>query len=208
MYSACQFELATFWVCSNHKCLCCFQSLHCVPLFVTLWHKRLLCPRLSPGVGSDSCLLNWWCYLTISFLLPSSPFTFNPSQHQDLFQWVGFLHQVAKALELQFQHQSFQWIFMVYFLYNGLVGSPCITRDSKESSPALQFKSMTSSAVSLLYGSTLTSIHDYWKNPQLWLHEPWLVKRCRFLTCCLEFSELSFQGERTFLFCHCGHHLH
>ena len=40
-----------------------------------------------------------------------SPPAFNLSQHQGLFQWVSSLHQVAKVLELQFQHQSFQWIF-------------------------------------------------------------------------------------------------
>ena len=40
----------------------------------------------------------------------------NLSQHQGLFQWVGFLHQVAKVLELQLQHQSFQCIFRVNFL--------------------------------------------------------------------------------------------
>ena len=45
----------------------------------------------------------------------SSP-VFNLSQHQGLFQWLGSLHQVAKVLELQFQHQSFQWIFRVDFL--------------------------------------------------------------------------------------------
>ena len=43
-------------------------------------------------------------------LLPPSPHALNLSQHQDLFQWVGFLHLMAKVLELQFQHQSFQWI--------------------------------------------------------------------------------------------------
>ena len=43
-------------------------------------------------------------------LSPSSP-TFNLSQHQDLFQWVSSLHQVAKLLEFQLQHQSFQWTF-------------------------------------------------------------------------------------------------
>ena len=42
--------------------------------------------------------------------------------------------------------------------------SPCGPRDSQESSPAPQFKSINPSAVSLLYGLTLTSIHDYWKN--------------------------------------------
>ena len=33
----------------------------------------------------------------------------NPSQHQDLFQWVNSSHEVAKVLEFQLQHQSFQW---------------------------------------------------------------------------------------------------
>ena len=40
-----------------------------------------------------------------------SPPAFNLSQHQGLFQWISSLHQVAKVLELQLQHQSFQWIF-------------------------------------------------------------------------------------------------
>ena len=43
-------------------------------------------------------------------LLSPSP-TFNLFQHQGLFQWVSSLHQVAKVLEFQLQHQSFQWIF-------------------------------------------------------------------------------------------------
>ena len=41
-------------------------------------------------------------------LLLSSPSAFNLSQHQGLFQRVSSLHHVAKALELQLQHQSFQ----------------------------------------------------------------------------------------------------
>ena len=42
--------------------------------------------------------------------LPSpSPPAPNPSQHQGLFQWVNFSHEVAKVLEFQLQHQSFQW---------------------------------------------------------------------------------------------------
>ena len=39
---------------------------------------------------------------------PSPPAP-NPSQHQGLFQWVNSSHQVAKVLEFQLQHQSFQW---------------------------------------------------------------------------------------------------
>ena len=42
-----------------------------------------------------------------------------------LFQWVSSLHQVAKLLELQLQHQSIQWIFRVDFLWDWLVWLPC-----------------------------------------------------------------------------------
>ena len=49
-------------------------------------------------------------------LTSPSPPTFNLSHHQGLFQWVSSLHQVAKVLEFQLHHQSFQWIFRVDFL--------------------------------------------------------------------------------------------
>ena len=48
-------------------------------------------------------------------LLSPSPPASNLSQHQGLSQWVSSLHQVAKALELLLQHQSFQWIFRTNF---------------------------------------------------------------------------------------------
>ena len=76
-----------------------------------------------------------------------------------LFQWVSSSHEVAKVLEFQLQHQSFQWIFRTDFLYDGLVGSPCSPRDSQESSPTPQFKSINSSA-SAFFMAQLSSIHD------------------------------------------------
>ena len=93
-----------------------------------------------------------------------SPTTFNLSQHQGIFRWVSSSHQVAKVLEFQLQHQSFQRTPRTDLHQNGLVGSPCSPRDSQESSPTPQFKSIISLALSFLYGPTLTSIHDYWKN--------------------------------------------
>ena len=53
--------------------------------------------------------------------------------------------------------------------YSGLISfrmdwSPCCPRDSQGSSPTPQFKSINSLALSLLYGPTCTSVHDYWKN--------------------------------------------
>ena len=75
-----------------------------------------------------------------------------------------------------FSNESVLWIrWPKYWSFNfsisssndGLVGSPCSPRDSQESSPTPQFKSINSSALSFLYSPTLTSIHDYWKNHSL-----------------------------------------
>ena len=96
-----------------------------------------------------------------------SPLALNPSQHQSLFQWVNSSHEVAKVLEFQLQHHSFQRNPRADLLQNGLVGSPCSPRDSQESAPKPQFKSVNSSALSLLHSPTLTSIHDYRKNHSL-----------------------------------------
>ena len=101
--------------------------------------------------------------------LPSPP-AFNFSQHQGLLKWVSSshqVHQVTKVLEFQLQHQSLQWTHRADLLQNGLVGSPCSPRDSQESSSTPQFKSINSSALSLLHSPTLTSIHDHWKNHSL-----------------------------------------
>ena len=60
---------------------------------------------------SDSRPLSWWYHL-ISSSAVSSPFVFNLSQHQGLFQWVSS----SRAKLLEFQHPSFQWIFKVDFV--------------------------------------------------------------------------------------------
>ena len=84
-----------------------------------------------------------------------------------VFSNESTLHEVAKVLEFQLQHHSFQRTPRADLLQNGLVGSPCSPRDSQESSPTPQFKNSNSSALSFLYSPTLTSIHDYWKNHSL-----------------------------------------
>ena len=97
-------------------------------------------------------------------LLSPSPPAINLSQHQGLCKWVSSSHQVAKVLEFQLQHQSYQWTPRTDLLQNGLVGSPCSPRDSQESSPTPQCKSINSSALSFLHSPTLTSIHNFWEN--------------------------------------------
>ena len=78
-----------------------------------LQHTRLSCPSLSPGVFSNSCPLSQWCHPTISSSVV--PFSYCPQSFpaSGSFPWVGSSHQVARVLELQPQHQSFQCIFRV-----------------------------------------------------------------------------------------------
>ena len=87
---------------------------------------------------------------------PSPPAP-NPSHHQGLFQWVNSLHEAVKVLEFQLQHQFFQWAPRTEVFYEGL-GSPCSPRNSQESLPPPQFKSINFSGFSFLYRPTLTSI--------------------------------------------------
>ena len=129
-----------------------------------LQHIRLPCHSPSPGVCSNSCPLSGWCLPTISSFLVPSPPAFNLSQHQGLFQWVGSLHQVAKVLDLQLQHQSFQQIS------NLLISSRIEWFDLLQSKGFSRVfsnttvESISSLVLSILYGPTLTSVHDYWKN--------------------------------------------
>ena len=146
------------------------QLLSCVWLFVTPWTAA--CQASLPITNSWSLLK----LMSIELVMPSnpshplsspSPSAFNLSKHRCLFRWDSSSHQLAKVLEFQLQHQSFQRTLRTDLLYDGLVGSPCCPRDSQESFPTTQFKSINSSVLSFLYSPTLTSIHDHWKNHSL-----------------------------------------
>ena len=87
------------------------QSLSCVWLFVTQW---------TAAHQASLSITNSWSLLKLMSIesvmlsnhhpLPSpSPPTFKLPQNQGLFKWVSSLHQVAKILVFQLQHQSFQW---------------------------------------------------------------------------------------------------
>ena len=121
-----------------------------------LQHTRLPCPSPSPRVYSNSCPLNRWCHPTISSsVVPfSSCLQYFPASGSfavsQLFKSGG--QSIGASASTSVPPINIpDW-------------SPCSPRDSQESSLAPQFKSINSSAVSLLYGPTLTSIHDYWKN--------------------------------------------
>ena len=136
-------------------------------------HTRPPCTASTPGVHPNPCPSSRWCHPTISFSSSPSLPALILSQHQGLFQRVNTSHEVAKVLEFQLQHQSLQRIFKTDLLWDELVWSPWSPRNSEESSPTPQFKSINSLAVSFIYSPAFTSIHDYWKS---WLDGPLLAK--------------------------------
>ena len=97
------------------------QSLSQVRLFATPWTAALPCQASLSFTISQSLLKLTSIEASDAIqpsrpLSPPSPPAFNLSQHQGLFQWVVSSHQVTEILQLQHQHQSFQWIFRVDFL--------------------------------------------------------------------------------------------
>ena len=132
-----------------------------------LHHSRPPCPSSTPGVYPNSHPLSWWCHPTISSsVIPFSSclqsFPASGSFPMSvLFASGGQIIRVsASASVLPMNTQDWSppgW----------LVGSPCSPRDSQESSPTPQFKSISCSAVSFLYSPILTS----------WLSHTWLLEK-------------------------------
>ena len=128
-----------------------------------LQHTRLPCPPPTPRACSNSCLSSRWCHPTISssvVLFSSHLQSFPASGSSPMSQFFASGGQSigASASASVLPMNSQDWFPL------GLAASPCSPRDSQESSPTPQFKSINSLVLSFLYSPTLTSIHDYWKN--------------------------------------------
>ena len=126
-------------------------------------HTRPPCPSPTPRVPSNTCPLSQWCHPTVSSsLIPfSCPQSFPASgsfPRSQLFasggQSIG-VSASASVLPMNIQDRfPLGWTGWISLH----------PRDFQESPPTPQFKSINSSVLSLLYGPTLASIHDYWKN--------------------------------------------
>ena len=133
-----------------------------------LQHARIPCPSLTPGACSESCPLSWWCHPTISSsVVPVSSYlqsfpasgSFPGSQ---LFasggQSIG-VSASASVLPMNTQGWSpLGWTGWISLQSQGTLKSHLQHHNSK---------SINSSALSFLHSSTLTSIHDHWKNHSL-----------------------------------------
>ena len=100
----------------------------------------------TPGFPVLHYLLSQQCHPTISSSVVPFSSCLQSFPASGSFPVSHSLYQVAKVLELQLQHQSFQWIFRTDVLSDWLIWSPCSPRDSQESSPTPQFKSINSSS--------------------------------------------------------------
>ena len=116
-------------------------------------HTRPPCLSPTPGGYPNSWPLSQCCHLSISSSVIPFSSRLQSFPTSGFFIWVSSSHQVAKILEFQLQHQSLQWTPRTDFFYE-LDGSPCSPRDSQESSPTPQFKSISSSALSILHSPT------------------------------------------------------
>ena len=126
--------------------------------------------------------------IQLSYPLSSpSPPAFNLSEHQGLFQWVSSSHQVAKGLE--FQPASVLPMNIQGWFPLELTG--LISLQSKGLSRVFSnttFQSINNSVLTFLYGPTLTSIHDYWKNHSFDKTDLCQQINVCFLICCLGWS--------------------
>ena len=146
------------------------QSLSRVRLFVTSW---------TAACQASLSITNSWSLLKLMSIK-----SVTPSNHLILCFPLLLLTSIFPSIKV-FSNKSAlcirwpkYWSFSFNISpsneYSGLISfsivlieSPCCPRDTQESSPTPQFKSINSSALSFFYSPTLTSIHDYWKNHSL-----------------------------------------
>ena len=122
-----------------------------------LLHARPPCPSPTPGVCSNSCPSNSTISSSVicfSSCLQSFPASGSFLVSQFFTSGGQSIGDSASVLPMDIQD---------WFPLGLQVWSPCSPRDSQESSPTPQFKSINSLVLSVLHGPTLTSIHDYWK---------------------------------------------
>ena len=146
------------------------QSLSRVRLFVTPWTATRQASLSITNSRSLLKLMSTESVMPFNHLILCHPFLLPPS----IFPRIRVFSSESDLRLRWPKYRSFSFSISPSNEYSGLISwfdfldwlvwSPCSPRDSQESSPTPQFKSINSSVLSLLYGPTLTSIHDYWKN--------------------------------------------
>ena len=129
-----------------------------------LQHARLPCPSPTPRACSNSCPLSQWYHPTIS----SSVVPFSSCLQSFVVSGSFPLSQIfasgGQSIGVSALASVLPMNIKDWFPWDWLVWALCSPRDSQESSPTPQFKSINYLTLSFLYSPNLTFIHDYWKN--------------------------------------------
>ena len=139
------------------------QSLNRVWLFATPWTAA---QQASLSLTNSQSSLK---LMSIETVMPSNisssvvpfPFCLQSFQASGAFQMSQLFPLGGQSIGVSASISVLPVNIQDWFLYDGLVGTPCSPRNLQESSPTPQFKSINSLAFSFLYSPTLTSIHDY-----------------------------------------------
>ena len=130
-----------------------------------LLHARPPCPSPTPVVCPNSYPLSRWCHPTTSSSVVPLSSCLQSLPASGSFQMSHFFSSGGQSIGVSASASVLPMNIQDWF---PLGWTGCCPRDSKESSPIPQFKSIDSSVLSFLYSLTLTSIHDDWKNHSLW----------------------------------------
>ena len=127
-----------------------------------LQHIKLRCPSPSPGACSNSCLLSQWCHPTISsFVVPFSS-CLQSSPASESFPMSRVFTSGGQSIGASASASVLAKNIQAWFPL-GLTSFISLLLETLKS--LLQHhKSISFASLSLLYGPTLTSLHDYWKN--------------------------------------------
>ena len=114
-----------------------------------------------PELAQTHVHLSWWCPPTISSSVVPFSSCLQSFPASGSFPMSKLFTSGGQSIGVSASASVLSVNIQVQFPLNSLAGSPCSPRDSQESSPTPQIKSIDSLALSFLYGPTLTSIHDY-----------------------------------------------
>ena len=140
--------------------------------------SQLPCPIPTPRVYSNSCPLSWWCQSTISSSVIPITSCIQSFPASGAFQMSQFIASGGQSIGVSASTSVLLMNIHGWFPsgWTGLISLQSKGLSRVFSNTTVQ--SINSSALSLLYSPTLTSIHDYWRNqaPTRWTFGPLLAK--------------------------------
>ena len=147
-------------------CIAVVQSLRHIRLFAAPWTatRQASCPSPFPDVCSNLCPLSQWCQ-------PNHLILNHPLLLSSIFPSIRVYSNESAFCIRWPMYWSFSFNISPSNEHSGLISFRvdwfdllAVQRNPQESSPAPQYKSIKFFAFSLLYGPTLTSVHNYWGN--------------------------------------------